>query len=116
MIGKNILKINPKIRMFVLIGLIFIMNLFDLYLTMFFIKYFDFEELNPLAKIAAEKDTESLIFFKLILVSFSLSVLCYCYNKSKMSLYSCWFLISVFFGLMIYWAAFLKIFNDSMGF
>jgi len=105
-----------KLRATVLISLLLIMNLFDLYLTVLFVQYFELEELNPVARLLIKNGTYYLIIFKAVVVFFSLSVLLYCYNKSKIALASSWFLIAVFSALMIYWIVFLKAFNDSMNF
>lgn len=109
-------KSKNMIRRSVLIILLLVMNLFDLYLTVFFIKYFDFEEVNPVAQLLINQGIGYLIAFKIIVVSFSLSVLSYFYNKSRISLWACWFLVFVFAALMIYWTVFLTHFNESMGF
>ena len=92
------------------------MNLADLYLTVLFLINFDFEEENPIALTILENSIESLVLFKIIMVTIAVVGLGLTFFKSKFSRLACWALTIVFAGLMVYWTIFLYNFLDSMGF
>lgn len=101
-------------RPVVLISLIILMNLVDLYLTVLFLLYFEFDENNPIAITVLENGIESLVWFKIFMVTVAALGLSLTFFKSKFSRVACWFLTIVFTGLMVYWSIFLYNFLDSM--
>ena len=90
------------------------MNLADLYLTVLFLLYFEFDEKNPIALKILESGIENIVWFKIIMVTVAVVGLGFTFFKSRFSQWACWILTIIFTGLMIYWSVFLYHFIDSM--
>src|SRR5690606_17171752 len=98
-----------KIRSILMISSIILLNFIDLFLTVFCIKHFNFQEANPIAKKYMEYGIIYLTTFKLCTMSIGMmSIVILSHLNYKFLPILLWTLFFIFSCLVLYWSLYLK--------
>jgi len=98
-------------RVFVLLTLVWIAQVFDLAFTIIAHKQGHFAELNPLGVWALRYGPAGVVAFKVVLLAFGSAVLWLCRRRAAAEC-MLWLVVAVCFGLSLRWRDYFKIFAE----
>lgn len=98
------IRMRGYTRLCVLLLVLVMLNGIDLYLTVFHVNHFHFEEANPIADIVLTNGILAMIWFKLMTTFIaSICLAAVWLRRPKYFAKVCWFCIFMFVLLSIYW-------------
>lgn len=94
-------------RAILLLSVIVLLNIVDLYMTIFHMTSFGFAEANPIANAFMHYGTSVLIAYKVVTVGVGVALLSFLHNKKTRTVaVVSWAMVVLLTSLMLYWVAY----------